>query len=232
SVSLYGAGPGGSHGAIAPAGSVGGSTSSPFGHIQTPDAFRNIYDCAFLARNPGASGLNVASDYHCYVNNGTPAVPSDKYNFATVNLIMTPQERTGLFLNGNYKLTDTVEVYMSVMHNKTSSAFQLAPDPLTTAGGLVISPDSYYNPFGIEYRKGAASFGTRLVTVGNRRGEFGNNTDQVSTGFKGSFGVWNDQQWNWEVGMDYGHVSISTQTTGLPNLTKLNQETGPSFLGD
>ena len=32
---------------------------------------------------------------------------------------MTPQERTGLFLNGNYKLTDTVEVYASVLHNKT-----------------------------------------------------------------------------------------------------------------
>jgi len=230
SVSLYGT-RGGARGGIGPSASVGGSTSSPFGHIQTPDAFRNIYDCAFLARNPGASGLNVATDYHCYVNNGTPAVPSDKYNFATVNLIMTPQERTGLFLNGNYKLTDTVEVYMSVMHNKTSSAFQLAPDPLTTAGGLVISPDSYYNPFGIEYRKGAASFGTRLVTVGNRRGEFGNNTDQVSTGFKGSFGVWNDQQWNWEVGMDYGHVSIATRTIGLPNLNIVNQQTGPSFLG-
>src|SRR4051812_1312250 len=225
SVSLYGTTN------YAPAGFVGGSTSSPFGHIQTPDAFRNIYNCAFLARNPGASGLNVASDYHCYVNNGSAAAPSDKYNFATVNLIMTPHERTGLFLNGNYKLTDNVEAYLSAMHNKTSSAFQLAPDPLTTAGGLVISADSYYNPFGIEYRKGEGNFGTRLVTVGNRRGAFGNNTDQVSTGFKGSFGVWNDQQWNWEVGMDYGHVSISTQTTGLPNLTKLNQETGPSFLG-
>ena len=92
------------------------------------------------------------------------------YNYATVNLIMTPQERTGLFLNGNYKLTDNVEAYLSAMHNKTSSAFQLAPDPLTTAGGLVISADSYYNPFGIDYQRGQGSFGTRLVTVGNRRG--------------------------------------------------------------
>src|SRR6185369_4820647 len=101
----------------APTGFVGGSTSSPFGHIQTPDAFRDIYPCAFLARNEGASGLNVATDYHCY-------------------------------------------------RNKTSAAFQLAPDPLTTAGGLVISADSYYNPFGIEYRRGEGSAGFRLVTVG------------------------------------------------------------------
>src|SRR3954469_11941608 len=145
SVSLYGTTN------YAPAGFVGGSTSSPFGHVQTPDAFRDIYPCAFLARNPGASGRDVATDYHCYANSGTPTAPSDKYNYATVNLIRAPQERTGLFLNGNYKLTDNVEAYLSAMHNKTSSAFQLAPDPLTTAGGLIISADSYYNPFGIDY---------------------------------------------------------------------------------
>ena len=210
-------------------GSIGGSTSSAFGHIQTPDAFRDIYPCSFLARNPGTTGQNVATDYHCYRNNPTAAGPSDKYNFATVNLILTPQERAGLFLNGNYKLTDNVEVYADVLHNKTSSAFQLAPDPFTTQGGVVISADSYYNPFGIDYRSGGGNFGARLVTLGNRRAANGTNTDQVSTGFKGSFGIWNDQQWNWDVGMDYGHVSVATTTYGLPNLNLTNQATGPSF---
>ncbi|HJT97937.1 MAG TPA: TonB-dependent receptor plug domain-containing protein, partial [Rhodanobacteraceae bacterium] len=103
SVSLYG------NTSNAPAPSIGGSTSSPFGHVQIPDEFADLFPTCttgFLARNPGASGLNIATDYHCYVNNGSAAAPSDKYNFATVNLIMTPQERTGLFLNGNYKLTD------------------------------------------------------------------------------------------------------------------------------
>jgi len=232
SVSLYGTNGAGPSGGIPPQGFIGGSTSSPFGHIQTPSAFQDIYPCAFLARNPGASGLNVATDYHCYVNNATATTPSDKYNFATVNLIMTPQERTGLFLNGNYKLTDNVEVYASVMHNKTSSAFQLAPAVYTSAGGVVISADSYYNPFGVDFRKGGAQFGARLASLGNRRGAFGTSTDQVSTGLKGSFGVWNDQQWNWEVGMDYGHISQSTTTSGLPNTNITNQATGPSFLGE
>ncbi len=145
---------------------------------------------------------------------------------------MTPQERTGLFLNGNYKLTDNVEVYASVMHNKTSSAFQLAPAVYTSAGGVVISADSYYNPFGVDFRKGGSQFGARLASLGNRRGAFGTSTDQVSTGLKGSFGVWNDQQWNWEVGMDYGHISQSTTTSGLPNTNITNQATGPSFLGE
>jgi outer membrane receptor protein involved in Fe transport len=118
------------------------------------------------------------------------------------------------------------------MHNKTSSAFQIAPAVYTTAGGVVISEDSYYNPFGITYAAGQGNFGARLVTLGNRRAGFGNDTDQVSTGFKGSFSLWNDQQWNWEVGYDYGHISLQTTTYGLPNLNVMNQATGPSFLGD
>jgi len=227
SVSLYGTT------GFPPTGFVGGSTSSPYGHIQIPDEFADMFpDCntGFLARNPGTSGQNIATDYHCYVNNGTATTPSDKYNFATVNLIMTPQERSGLFLNGNYKLTDNVEVYASVMHNKTSSAFQLAPAVYTRAGGVVISADSYYNPFGVDFSKGGGyNFGARLESLGNRRGEFGQNTDQVSTGFKGSFTAWNDQQWNWDVGFDYGHNSVATTTEGLINLNLSNRATGPSF---
>src|SRR3982751_3182610 len=111
-----------------PQGNLGGSTSSPFGHVQIPDGFASFFPgctSGFLARNPRTRGLNVATDYHCYRNNPDANGPSDKYNFATVNLILTPQERTGLFLNGNYKLTDNVEAYLSVMHSKTSSLAQL-----------------------------------------------------------------------------------------------------------
>ena len=237
-VSLYGTNGlspyGQAYGQQVPTASIGGSSSSPFGHIQVPAGFADLYPgCGFIARNPGASGQNIATDYHCYVNNATPTTPSDKYNFATVNLIMTPQERTGLFLNGNYKLTDNVEVYASVMHNKTSSAFQLAPAVYGTPYGAVISADNYYNPFGVDFIKDTGlSMTSRLASLGNRSASFGTSVDQISTGFKGSFGVWNDQQWNWEVGMDYGHFSQQTTTYGLPNMTLVNQMTGPSFIDD
>jgi len=213
---------------------IGGSSSSPLGHIAIPDQFASLFpgcNTGFIARNPGASGENIGSDYHCYVNNGTPTNPSDKYNFATVNLIMTPQERTGLFLNGNYKLTDNVEVYASVMHNKTSSAFQLAPAVYGSPYGAVVAADSYYNPFGVQFGGDEGlTLTSRLATLGNRSASFGTSTDQISTGFKGSFSVWNDQQWNWEVGFDYGHTSLNTITYGLPNMNIVNQSTGPSFL--
>ena len=118
------------------------------------------------------------------------------------------------------------------MHNKTSSAFQLAPAVYGSPFGGIISADSYYNPFGVEFSRTQFDYRSRFAALGNRRVSFGTNTDQVQTGFKGTFSVWNDQQWNWEVGMDYGHVSLSTTTYGLPNLNIINQATGPSFLGD
>jgi len=227
SVSLYGTT------GFPPTGFVGGSSSSPYGHISIPPAFADLFpgcNTGFIARNPGASGLNVGTDYHCYVNNGSAAAPSDKYNYATVNLIMTPQERTGLFLNGNYKLTDNVEVYASVMHNKTSSAFQLAPAVYGSPYGAVITADNYYNPFGVQFGgDGGRTLTARLASLGNRSASFGSNTDQISTGFKGSFAVWNDQQWNWDFGYDYGHKSVVTTTYGLPNMGIVNQATGPSF---
>jgi outer membrane receptor protein involved in Fe transport len=212
---------------------VGGSTSSPYGHVQIPDAFAGLFpgcSSGYLARNPSASGLDIAHDYHCYLNNSTAAGPSDKYNYATVNLIMTPQERSGLFINGNYKITDNVEAYLSAMHNKTSAAFQLAPAVYGTPYGTVISADSYYNPFGVDFAQGAHSFTARLASLGNRSASNGTANDQLATGFKGSFTLWNDQQWNWEAGYDYGHVHLSTTTYGLPNMGILNVATGPSFL--
>ena len=203
---------------------VGGSPAAPYGRIRVPQEFRDIYDCTYISRNEGASGMNVATDYHCY------QAENDAYNYATVNLVLTPQERTGLFLNGNYKLTDNIEAYLSVLSNKTSSAFQLAPAVYGAVYGATVSRDSYYNPFGVDFGPAVGDdFRARLETLGNRRAAAGIVNNQVSTGFKGSFDVWNDYQWNWEIGFDYGHVHNSTVTYGLPGLTMLNQATGPSF---
>jgi len=181
-------------------------------------------------KTPGTSGANPLTDYHCFVNNGTATTPSDKYNYAAVNLLETPQERTNLFVNGTYHLTDNVDVYLNGIHNKTESGFQLAPDPLTTGGGWVISKDSVYNPFGIQFGgPGGRSAGLRLVAAGPRAAKTNNVTDQFSAGFKGHFGIF-DQDWNWELGSDYGHISTIATTLGLPVLSKLNQATGPSFI--
>ena len=211
---------------------VGGSSFPAFGRIQLPEPYATQYGCDgdVVALNPGASGQNIATDYHCFGN-------SDKYNYATVNLIQTPQERSSLFVKGDYNLTDHVSAYMSAYHNKTSSGFQLAPALLGSNFGAVISADSFYNPFGVEYSSNPAANGgvggydyrARLVSAGNRSANFGSTADQIQTGFKGDFTVF-DQNWNWDAGFNYGHFSQNTITRGLPNQTTLNADLGPSFL--
>jgi len=208
----------------------GGSSTGANGRFVIPSTgpLFDHYHCRTLAHTPGTSGANALTDYHCFVNNGTATTPSDKYNYATVNLLMTPQERTTLFINGTYHLTDNVDVYLEGTHNKTSSGFQLAPDPLTTGGGWVISKDNLYNPFGQTFTGGLGA-GLRLVAAGNRAAKTNNVTDQFSAGFKGHFGIF-DQDWNWDLGSDYGHISNISTTLGLPDLAKVNLASGPSML--
>jgi len=214
----------------------GGSTFGPNGNIRIPGSgpLFDHYGCTTLAHTPGTSGANPLTDYHCFVNNGTATTPSDKYNFASVNLLMTPQERTNLFVSGTYHLTDNVDVYLTGKHNKTSSSFQLAPSLLGTEFGAIISQDSVYNPFGqygIHYENGNGGlrFRERLVAAGFRAARANNTSDQFSAGFKGHFGIF-DQDWNWDLGTDYGHLSTVITTLGLPNFSALNVAMGPSMI--
>jgi outer membrane receptor protein involved in Fe transport len=209
---------------------VGGSTFAAHGRVQLPPTLKAQYGCAQVAANTGASGQNPNTDYHCFTN-------ADKYNYATVNLIQTPQERTSLFVKGTYNLGDHVQAYMDAYHNKTTSGFQLAPALLGTLYGAVISKNSYYNPFGQNFRtipkdrsdNGALSYRARLVSAGDRSANYGQTTDQIHTGFKGDFTLF-DQSWNWDAGFGYGHYSANTITRGLPNQQVINADLGPSHL--
>ncbi len=204
---------------------VGGSSFPPHGNIQLPDNLAAQYGCGRVAANAGASGQNTSTDYHCFGN-------SDKYNYASVNLDMTPQERTSGWLSGTYNLSDNVSTFLSFYHDKTSSGFQLAPSLLGTLYGAEISADSYYNPFGQPFSSSAANgldYRARLVSAGNRAAAYGTSTDQVNAGFKGDFGFFGND-WNWTVGLNYGHISQSLVTKGLPNVTQLNKDLGPSFM--
>ncbi len=205
---------------------IGGSTFPAHGQVQLPPNLVGLYNCPNggnkVSANPGASGQNPATDYHCFTN-------ADKYNYATVNLIQTPQERASLFVNGTYNLSDHVTAYLDAYHNKTTSGFQLAPALFGTLYGAVIDKNSYYNPFGQTYSGKGLSYRARLVSAGNRSANYGTTTDQVMTGLKGDFTIFN-QDWNWDAGIDYGHFSQTTITRGLPNQQVLNADLGPSHL--
>ncbi|OOG59516.1 TonB-dependent receptor [Rhodanobacter sp. C03] len=207
---------------------IGGSSSTPVGRIQVPAgstaaaAFANC-PSDFVSLNPGGNSTQMTpANYHCYT-------AADKYNYSAVNLDMTPQERTGGFINGEYHLGDHVSAYVDAIYEKTSASFQLAPAVYgTDTTGASLDPFNAFNPNqGDAYNGSALGFRSRLTSVGPRFASSSRTDAQINTGFRGDFTVF-DKNWNWDVGLNYGHESIVTTTGGLVNQTALY--TGPSTL--
>jgi outer membrane receptor protein involved in Fe transport len=198
----------------------GGSSRTPVGAIYLPagSAIRAQFGCGRLARKTGAPGTSLA-DFRC-------SGGADNFNYQAVgNYDTTPVERTGLFALGNYKLTDHVEVFAEVFHNKTVSQSQFAPVPLDAQqDALYIPADQYYNVFGIPFGVDPATgnvlseFKTRLTTLGGRQTNFGTTHDLLTAGFKGAIG---DTTWNWFADAQYGKITSHTSNADYINYTKL-----------
>ncbi|MFC4525190.1 TonB-dependent receptor [Dyella halodurans] len=212
---------------------VGGSSSTPVGYIQlpginpdgtfAPGSLAAQFNCSHVSLTKGGNSQVVNSaNYHCYGN-------ADKYNYASVNLIMTPQERTSGYIFGDYHLADHVTAYVDAIYTKTSSNFQLAPAVYgTDTTGANINAGNAFNPFGVTFGTSGNQFRSRLTSNGFRTAASGRNDAQINAGFKGDFTVW-EKNWNWDVGLNYGHESIVTTTGGLVDQSLLY--TGPSAIG-
>ena len=206
---------------------IGGSPSTPYGNIQIPagsaaaSAFANC-GTGYVSLNPGGNAQSMTpSNYHCYS-------AADKYNYASVNLIMTPQERTGGFISGDYHLGEHVTAYLDAVYEKTSSNFQLAPAVFGTNTGYQVDPGNAFNPVpGAAWGGSGAAFKSRLASLGNRIAGVGREDAQINTGLRGDFAV-AEKNWNWDLGYNYGHQSITTTTSGLVNQNQLYS--GPSVL--
>jgi len=205
----------------------GGSSRTPNGRINLPagNPIGPALGCSLssatktysVTRLPGTTGTSP-SDYRCY--KGT-----DAFNFQAVgNYDQTPSERTGLFALGNYKLTDSVEAFMEVFHNKTVSAQQIAPVPLDTGtDGMIIPANQYYNPFGQEFslasfKANSAEFRTRLSSLGNRQTHFSSTHDLATVGLKGTFG---DTGWSWFTDFNYGKLAQLRSNANYINYSKI-----------
>ena len=201
----------------------GGSSRTPIGYVQLPANLKAQFGgCSVVTLKTLGSTSASLNDYRCY------NAATDNYNFqAHGNVNLIPQERSSGFIVGNYKLTDSIETYLELYHNKTQAASQLAPQPIDTNGSpLVISAQSYYNPFGVEFSNGANRFKTRTIGNGNRIFNNSTTTDQVTAGFKGTFG---DTSWQWNAYFNYGHFNQLTHTSGFISLAKIGPGVGPSY---
>lgn len=208
---------------------VGGSSYAARTRIGVPAANNPTGTNCTLSLNPDAwtntPGRVTTGDYHCFGSQ-----PGDKYNYASVNFLLTPQERTNFFAKGVYHLTDNIDAYATVYHNKTSAGSQLAPAVMGTPTGMSISADSYYNPFGIDFTPSNGNlFMARAYPGGNRFTKTAASTDQVIFGLRGNMNF-GEQAWTWDVGYNYGHISQTNTAGGLPNQADLLAGLGPSFM--
>jgi outer membrane receptor protein involved in Fe transport len=219
-----------SHGA--PSIFQGGSSRTPTGRISlpgvnpdgtfAPGSLAAQYGCGSVTRKDGAAGTSQ-SDYRCFVGS------QDLYNYQPLNLLMTPQERGSLFTLANYKITDSVEAYTSVLFNHTSSGFQIAALPFDArADDSVLSADSFYNPFGQSF--GGLTTGNpnalfRLEALGTRHSNVTGDGTVAHAGLRGELF---QTGWQWDVNAGLGHMDQDQNISGYLLKSQVANALGPS----
>lgn len=162
----------------------------------------------YVTRLSGTGGS--LSDYRCFSN------ANDTFNYNAFNYIQTQQERTNVFVTGNYKFNDYVTFFADAFYNHTNSSGQDAPAPTGVGDGWHVLASNPHNPFGITFSQGTVvdpiadptgaksgyPFNIRLTGLGTRLHTFTTTNEQVNTGLRGNFG---QSTWIWDASFDYGH---------------------------
>ena len=174
-----------------------------------------------LTRIEGRPGTST-SDFRCF----DPV--NDVYNFqADGNLNLTPQERTALFLSGNYQVTDNIEAFLVGSWLRTESSFFIAPLPFdgrAAVDNVPISRDSLYNPFGVDITDARLRLRDFIPT---RTTRFETETYQITAGLRGNFG---DSTWSWDAAYGYGRTPQSSTVRGYLYSPGLTDALGPSMI--
>jgi len=196
-----------------------------------------------------------------FMNAGAGLVPWDgrTYNYAPVNYIQTPYERTNVFADGKFALTDSINFSGSIRGNFRQSAQELAPQPyssevdpghLVTFGGATfdgISADNYYLRQAITaYNAGPGpdllfqpvTNARRRIEEIDRRFTQDITQFQVNVGLDGKFGngiTW-DVYYNWgqreRTDHDFGQWSGPRLALALGPSADLNGDGTPECYGN
>ncbi len=166
--------------------------------------------------NPFAGGLgnqafNKDGSVRPFINQlaETNGGIGDRYNFAPVNYIQTPQKRTTLNLLGRYEIADRVELFFDAFYVNSRVNLQLAETPATN---ILVDPNS---PLLSASAKALAAarpnplaplvFRRRLTEVGPRQQTFKFNDYQATVGLRGDL----TDNLKYEVYYTYGRVESS-----------------------
>ena len=213
-------------------------TVVPVGSSRIPNGNFNLNgrsgSLTLIDGRPGTS----PTDFRPY--NGDVFDPNnDTYNYAPVNYIQTPYERTNGFFEGSFELTDSISAFAEFRISQRDSDQQLAPVPydsqydpgykvpvLDEDGNVVefangISKDNLYNPFGEDVIRARRRMIERSRTFEQDVSQY-----QSVLGLQGDI----DGNWNWEAYWNHGYRKMTDVSRGQLYGPYLANALGPSFL--
>lgn len=184
-------------------------------------------DCGSVIFEDGNNMPGLPANYRCY--NGTQTDPNnDSYNYAPVNFLQTPYERTNIFVEADYQVNSDTRFFTEIRMNKRTSEQKLAPMPYDTnfdpswneVGGAAISADNFYNPFGEDVNRAR-----RRIVEDDRR--FTQDITQYQYVF-GVEGVLLDA-WDYEISYNKGNRQRTDIDSGQWVGSRIGNALGPSY---
>ncbi len=194
---------------------AGASSTTPFGR------FDGAGIPATVVLIPGRPGTSPG-DFRPY------DAATDGFNYVPDNYLLTPQERSSMFAQGRYQLTDAIGFNTTILVNERKSEQLLAPIGFTLGpifgNTVTVSPQNLYNPFGVEITR--AQYRNTL-----QRRSFNQDADTFyfGSGFDGVFDLWN-RSFGWDLNAIYSDNELRDVTFGQFDLNRLRQGLGPSFI--
>ncbi len=210
---------------------AGGSSRTPTGRITLPIALNTNYGCTVsgtattfdVTRRAGASGAALG-DYRCFAGG------SDRFNYQPFNLILTPQERSNFFTTLNYSINENIDTYVEFLYNRTSSGYEIAPLPFdAVADDTIVSANSIYNPFGVDFGGGGGANGNalfRLLELGTRRSSTSSASTIINAGLRGKL----SGDWGWNLHISSAKLNQLARIDGYLLKSALSPAFGPSFI--
>ena len=163
---------------------------------------------------------------------------ADRFNFAPFNLLLTPQDRTGIFAQGTYHITDHVNFYLKGLYNTRDSTNQAAPEPIFLGQQFCQAIDlcyrvgvdatNPYNPFGFTLDGNSPDFGLgrRPIEGGPRIFKQSVDTKYYATGLNGDLNF-GDHQLFWDVNYVNSTNNATQTVTGTYNIRHIMNGLGP-----
>lgn len=201
-------------------------------------------------------GVDLAAPGPCsavtgirFGDQGTPLIycnPQDAYNYADLNFLQRPLERTQITALANYQVTDSIEVYGEAYYSRAENSFQQAPDSFTpvTPGApssTLLVPNYVDNPVLLPNVRdflannahifdptgsGTATIvgaGRRADELGPRFYTFDRSSYNLVGGIRGEFEMRRGHWWRWDAFMQEQRNRTDTTNNNQINQARLAQ---------